>query len=265
MRRISVLSGLVPSVLVLSWYSTAAGATLPLVRTFPTPNQWQNGLTFVGDDLWLWDVGVPNTFYVLDPSDGHVRATYPAPETWGGAGLAYDGQFLWGCAGGTELRLFVKMDPRDGSVIQSYPLPVPEPTGLTFDGTNLWVSQIDGYSIAEVDPETGSVIRTIEKEPYFSFDLAWDERAMWLTAFERGDPYQYYLYRIDPLTGATLAMYDGPSGGPTGIAIKDGLIYVASWWDNQIYVYAVPEPASLALGALGSMLVVRKRRRAACQ
>ncbi len=239
---------------------TAYGAMLPLVRTFPTPDIFPNGLTFVGDDLWLWNVNQPDNFFVLDPIDGHVQASYPAPETWGGAGLAYDGQYLWGCAGGTELRFFVKMDARDGSVIQSYPLPVPEPTGITFDGTNLWVSQIDGYTIAEVDPNTGSAIRTIKKEPYYSLDLAWEGAALWLAAFERGDPYRNLIYRIDPATGVTLAVYDGPAGGAGGMVIKDDMLYVSSWWDAQIYVYGLPEPASFLLVAFGWTLMNSRRR-----
>lgn len=259
--RNGVVQALLAS-LVPCWFSCGVlGATLPLVRTFPTPSLWQNGLTFVGDDLWLWDVGEPDTFYVLDPTDGHVKTTHPAPETWGGAGLAYDGEYLWGCAGGTELTFFVKMDPSDGAVIQSYSLPVSEPTGITFDGTHLWVSQIDGYSIAEVDPTTGTVLRTIEKAPFFSFDLAWHGQALWLAWFEDGKPVRNYISRIDPQTGKTLAVYDGPAGGPIGMAIKDDLLYVTSWWDNQVYIYQVPEPASfLLLATVFASFGIRVRR-----
>lgn len=222
-------TGMIVAAVVGLCTSTQA-TSLPIVNQFPTPSLWQNGLTFVGDDLWLWDVGVPNTFYVLDPADGHVKTTHPAPVTWGGAGLGYDGQYLWGCSGGTELTLFVKMDPKDGSVIETYPLPVPQPTGITFDGTHLWVSQIDGYEIAEVDPANGSAIRTINKDPYFSFDLAWDGQALWLAWFEEqeGGPDRNYISRIDPRTGKTLAVYDGPAGGGGGMAIKDNLLYVTS-------------------------------------
>ena len=63
--------------------------------------------------------------------------------------------------------------------------------------------------------------------------------------------YRYFLYQIDPLTGATLHVYDGPPGGPGGMAIKDELLYVTSWWDNQVYVYEIPEPASFLFATLG--------------
>jgi streptogramin lyase len=207
---------------------------------------------------------MPNTFYVLDPNDGHILRTFLAPVTLGGAGLANDGQYLWGCSGGTDMKLFAKMDPSDGSVVETYPLPVPEPTGITFDGASLWVSQIDGYSLAEVDPKTGSIIRTMNKEPYYSFDLAWDGKALWLSAFDRGDPCLYYLYQLDPSNGATLNVFGAPPG-PGGMVIKDGLLYVTSWWDNLIYVYEVPEPTSVMLLTFAGAFVCRRNKTIARQ
>ena len=45
------------------------------------------------------------------------------------------------------------------------------------------------------------------------------------------------------------------------MVIRDGLLYVSSWWDAQIYVYAIPEPASFLFCGLGFPLATCRVRR----
>lgn len=243
------------TVLAFGWQAAASATPLPIVRQFPTPGVGANGLAFVGDDLWMWDVVLEDRVFVLDPADGEVRSVLSAPDTSGGVGLGYDGQYLWVCSGGGQPTFFGRFRPEPGALIETYPLPVDSPTGITFDGRYLWVSEIDGHTIAKVDPATGAVVSTITKEPLFSLDLAWDGEALWLSSLEPGDPVglgdRSFINRIDPQTGATLAVYDGPAGGAVGMAIRDGLLYCTSWWENEVYVYQIPEPATAALLVLG--------------
>lgn len=258
--------GLAAMLAVLLCVNFCSAVSLPLVRTIPVPDAC-GGITFVGDDLWVWRSSTPSTFLVLDPVTGETRRTLSAPDNFGATTLAYDGQSVWGAFGGIyNWEMFGKFNATDGSLISEYSLPIPHPTGLTFDGTNLWVSQISDHSLVKVDPQTLNVLDTLYKAPRLTHGLAWDGAWLWMAGDEKivtgdGIEYLYYLYRIDPKDGSIVDTYDGPTGGPGGMVFRDGQLFVSSWFDQQIYVYQVPEPASgiYILGA-SALACVRKRR-----
>ena len=235
--------------------------SLPVVHQFPTPVGAPEGLAFVNGDLWVWDVAAGSTvdaFYVLDPLDGTVLSTYPVIETGGSSGLAFDGESLWGVCGGSYQEVFAKFDPTDGSMIASYDLPIPSPAGITFDGTNLWMANVDGHDLVSIDPHTLEITSSLTVEPYYSGDLAWDGSTLWLSSLTRDR--QNLLYQIDPATGNTLNIYEAPGPGPVGMVVNDDLLYVSDVLDDTIYVVSIPEPGT-GLLMLASVCVVTVHRR----
>ena len=93
---------------------------------------------------------------------GQVIKTIPAPNY--PYGLTFDGTYLWVGTSSTGGGVISKIDPADGSVVGS--IPVPDPTGsytvkaLAFDGQNLWVfedlpSASHPDKFYKVDPTNG--------------------------------------------------------------------------------------------------------------
>jgi len=173
--------------------------------------------------------------------------------------LAFDGDFVWGVSGyGSYLPFFSKFAPTNGSVVASFPPPVSNPTGLTFDGRYLWLSESDGHQLLKMDPNTLSILQTINKEPYFSYDLAWGGGALWLAGFTRPDG--HFLYQIDPATGNTLGVFDAPGTGAIGLACDGNSLFVSGASDGMIYVLAIPEPASLLLMVVALCTTLPRKR-----
>lgn len=231
---------------VLGLCTSTQATSLPIVRQFAAPDDTPEGLTFVDGDLWIWGVGRPSMFSIVDPENGDLRNQYMGPYTGGPNGLDYDGQYVYGVSGlGSEIPFFARFDPKDGSVLEYFDLPVASPTGITFGGGYLWISETDGHQLVKMNPSTMEVVQTFVKEPYTSLDMAYDGQYLWLMhyVFDVGN----YISRIDPATGITLNTYDasGPESG--GIAFKDGLLYVSDATDDMIYVLQIPEPTMLSL------------------
>ncbi len=231
----------------------SAAATLPVERQFPAPGDWAEGMTFVGADLWIWDIDLPNLFYVVDPDTGAVKASYPSPPTGGTTGLAYDGVSLWGVSAyGGHFPFMAKFSPIDGSVISYYDVPIGSPQGITYDGQYLWVcGNEDGSSrIISLDPITMQPVREFVLPVRSPRDLAWDGVNLWMGASDWLGPgmgWREHILQIDPLTGDVLGDFDVPGGVAIGLAWDNGLLYVSDLTRDTIFVLRVPEPASITL------------------
>ncbi len=229
----------------------SAAATLPVERQFPAPGDWAEGMTFVGADLWIWDIALPNLFYVVDPDTGTVKASYPSPLSSGGAGLAYDGTFVWGVsAEGMYPPFMAKFSPVDGSVISYYDVPIRSPTGVTYDGQYLWVcgNTFDDSRIVALDPLTMQPVSEFVLPVQSPRDLAWDGANLWMGAADwlgLGIGWREYILQIDPLTGATRNTFDAPGRTVGGVAWDRDLLYVSDLLLDTVFVLRVPEPASI--------------------
>ena len=70
--------------------------------------------------------------------------------TWS---LAWDGDHLWTS---TLWGAIYELDPTTGQVLSTLTAPGPQPWGMTFDGTNLWVVDFAEKRISKLDPTTGA-------------------------------------------------------------------------------------------------------------
>ena len=269
--RIMERSLFTAAVLVAAVCNVTAAASLPIVRQFSAPGEASDGMALVNGALWVWGVDQPDQFHVLDPIDGTLLANYASPVTDGATGLAFDGQFVWGVSSfqsGPPLTppLLVRIDPADGSVLQSYDLPVPHPSGITFDGEHLWVSDILGDGLmVKVDPLTGSIRQAFAKQAgRISYDLAWDGEFLWRSEVENsGNGLIYSIARINAHTGKTVAVYEPPGASAVGLAAGGGLLFVSDPMTDMIYALAIPEPTSLVcMLSVGSIMCLRPRSQA---
>lgn len=111
--------------------------------------------------------------------------------------------------------------PYTGEVMQSFKAPGSYPSGLTFDGTNLWLADYGTDKLYCLDPATGKVVRTLPSPAYWPEGLAWDGEALWNADVKGGLPlsenYAGKVYRIDPETGNVLKTIQAPSSTPRGL------------------------------------------------
>lgn len=108
-----------------------------------------------------------------------------------------------------------------GEVIQSYKTPGKFPTGMTFDGENLWLADRKADKLFCINPKNGKVIRSIPSPAYWPTGLAWDGEALWNADVKGGIPlsenYKGKIYRIDPENGKILSTIEAPTPAPRGL------------------------------------------------
>jgi outer membrane protein assembly factor BamB len=122
-----------------------------------------------------------------------------------------------------------------GEIIKSFDIPGNYPTGLTFDGKNLWFSDYQTDLLYCVDPESGKVIRTLSSPAYWPEGLAWDGAFLWNADVKGGIPlsehYAGKIYKLDPNNGKILKTIEAPSSTPRGLT-----------WDGK-YLWCVDSDA----------------------
>ncbi len=102
---------------------------------------------------------------------------------------------------------------RVGDILKTIPAPGPRPTGLAFDGSQLWLADAGTDKLYRIDPRSGRVTATFETPGYHPEGLAWDGSHLWhVDAGER------LLYRIDPATGRAVAVLESNAANPRDLA-----------------------------------------------
>ncbi len=108
-----------------------------------------------------------------------------------------------------------------GEVIKSFDIPGGFPTGLTFDGTYIWLADYHADSLFCINPDNGKVVRGIPSPAYWPEGLAWDGKYLWNADVKGGIPlsenYQGIIYKIDPKDGTILKTIQAPSSTPRGL------------------------------------------------
>jgi transglutaminase-like putative cysteine protease/sugar lactone lactonase YvrE len=122
-----------------------------------------------------------------------------------------------------------------GEIASSFSAPAAYPSGLTFDGKNLWTTDFKTDKIYKLSPE-GKVLKTIESPAYWPTGLAWDGSSLWCSDIKglipQGDEYHRgKIYKISPDDGRILHTVDAPTSSPVSIA-----------WDGK-YLWCVDDIA----------------------
>ena len=99
-----------------------------------------------------------------------------------------------------------------GRVLATIPAPDGGASGLAWAEGTLWVGQHRNRKILQVDPQTGSILRTIESNRFVT-GVTWVGNELWHGTWE-GD--ESTLRRIDPKAGEVIKQLDMPPG--TGVS-----------------------------------------------
>jgi sugar lactone lactonase YvrE len=173
--------------------------------------------------------------------------------------MAYDGKNIWIADRKTDLIYLV--EPVKGTVIRSIPSPGYWPTGLAWDGTHLWCSDIKGGQdveelyegvIYKLDPDDGTILQTLAAPSKYPMELAWDGTYLWCV-----DSGSDELIQFSPNDGTTIRSFKAPAWECQGLEYDGTCLWVASSSLNEIYmvmpddgtvVLVMPSPGPVAAG-----------------
>jgi len=167
------------------------------------------GVTFDGQRVWF---ASGDRLNALDPESGDIVGVLDVP---GDAGTAFDGKHLFQIADA----VIQKIDPATGEVLGTIPAPGNGgDSGLAWAEGSLWVGQHRNRRIHQVDPETGTVLRTIESDRFVT-GVTWVDGELWHGTWE-GETSD--VRRIDPATGAVFERLEMPAGTSVSGLESDG-------------------------------------------
>src|SRR3954471_15176482 len=164
-----------------------------------------HGVSFDGRRVWFASGARLNA---LDPDTGEITSELAVPAD---AGTAFDGQHLFQIAG-ASIR---KLDPATGEVLATIPAPGGGgDSGLAWAEGTLWVGEYRARKIHQVDPETGTVLRTLASDRFVT-GVTWVDGELWHGTWE-GDESE--LRQVDPQTGQVRQRLELPPGvGVSGL------------------------------------------------
>jgi glutamine cyclotransferase len=169
-----------------------------------------HGVTFDGRYVW---VASGEALNAVDPETGRTVRTIDVAAH---AGTAFDGRHFYQLA---EARI-QKIDAATGRVLSSIPAPGGGgDSGLAWAEGTLWVGQYRERRIHQIDPETGSILRTITSDRFVT-GVTWVDGELWHGTWEGDDS---EVRRVEPDTGAVLEALALPPGvGVSGLESDGG-------------------------------------------
>jgi glutamine cyclotransferase len=156
------------------------------------------GVTYDGQHVWF---AAGERLNALDPASGTLQR---AIDVAAQAGTAFDGQHLFQIV---DNRI-QKLDPATGHVVATIPSPGSSDSGLAWAEGTLWVGQHRARMIHQIDPETGTILRTIESNRFVT-GVTWVDGDFWHGTWEGDDS---DARRVDPRTGEVLERLEMPAG-----------------------------------------------------
>lgn len=139
-----------------------------------------------------------------------------------------------------------------GKVVQNIPAPGGFCTGMTFDGTFLWVADYKADKLFKLAPDTGEVAAVLPSPGFWPTGLAWDGKYLW-----NADRNAQKIFQIDPHDGTILKTIDAPVNKPEGLTWDGQTLWVTDSKDNKLVkldlsdgtaVKTLPGPARSACG-----------------
>ncbi|NOZ78152.1 MAG: hypothetical protein GXP48_03010, partial [Acidobacteria bacterium] len=67
-----------------------------------------------------------------------------------------------------------------GTVLRTIKLDLVRPTGVAWDGHQLWVADLQTATLEAIDPATGKVTRRLDAPGYAPMGLTWDGTRLWV-------------------------------------------------------------------------------------
>ncbi len=149
-------------------------------------------------------------------------------------GLDYHDGFLWVAVRSSSDPRILQVDPVDGEVLSTVSISASfTPLGVTWDGTDFWVSEsfTSTPELFRVGTD-GSILGQIDAPSQLSNGLAWRADTLWVANAFPDD--QASLVGVDTTDGSVLGEIPFPSTQPAGIAfLGDGTLWTTNVGDDS--------------------------------
>jgi len=109
-----------------------------------------------------------------------------------------------------------------GDVASKFATPGGCPSGMAFDGKNLWIADFKTDSLYAMDPNTGNIVKAMASPSYRAYGLAWDGKYLWIV-----DREENALLQFDIDTGVNIKTIPSPLESPTGLAWDGSHLWLA--------------------------------------
>lgn len=122
-----------------------------------------------------------------------------------------------------------------GDILKIIKTPGPCPTGLAFDGQNLWLADNFTDKIYKINPESGKILKSFDSPGHHPEGLAWDGNCLWHI-----DSGERLVYRLDPESGRAISILESNSSNPRDLAYDGKYIWIIDH-RNDILLKVSPE------------------------
>jgi hypothetical protein len=216
-----------------------------VIKQIKGPSTALDDIAFDGTNLWV-EGYCTNLLYKVSPVTGATLKTIPTSicKTYG---LEFANGNLWVADNGNHI--IQQVDTANGNVITSFSsaseCSTSYPTGLAWDGQNLWQNDPNSGTTTAYDTTykttaTGQLIQSYFGIGTYITGLAWDGKFLWLS-----DNGSVVLYKIDVSTFTIIDIVSAPGGKyPNGLAYDGQHLWVSNNASDSIYQLDISNTAT---------------------
>jgi CheY-like chemotaxis protein len=180
---------------------------------------------------------------------------YPAPYTNPSAMAPGADRTLWVADWVTSSLYQHNMDDKL-SVKQIFQIPGGHPTGVAWDGVNLWTCNSWEHKIYKHNMDAAlSVAAEYPSPGPEPFGLAWDGVNLWVCDSKEG---KFYRMKMSEEGLTVLNAYDSPGARPTGLVVTPDSLWSADADTNRIYKHAKDDKLSVTKIYMAAPYIDRK-------
>lgn len=148
----------------------------------------------------------------------------------------------------TDLIYFIQ--PETGKTLRTIPAPAYWPSGLTYDGNALWVTDVKGgIPLAEnyrgvaykINPENGEILHRIDVPCAKPVGMCFDGKYLWTV-----DDAQNQIIQLSPEDGTTISSFKAPAHHACGITFDGTYLWVSDRMNDELYMIS-PETGKVLL------------------
>jgi transglutaminase-like putative cysteine protease/outer membrane protein assembly factor BamB len=228
MRMVGLFFGLMVLIFSASAIASTGGEVLSRMQC---PVNEPMGMVADGDFLWISDMST-RTYVKISKGDGSVITKIDAPGFMPTGIALVDGILL---TADRRLDLIARRNVDGNSDLSPIPYYERWATGMTYDGSSLWVVDSRQHKVHKIDPEDGTTVRSFDSPAQAPTGIAFDGDYLWVADHGTDE-----IYRMDRENGQVVSIIPSPGPYPNALAVSDGILWVADYQNGQLYQVSLP-------------------------